>query len=327
MDPGKILESLRSLAGTQDQSKMVMTGTGNANLSNVAIPQMPFSQTMTPSVNPATSMPPAAQAVNVQGAPNGISQFPGMNGLNALPPNLLQGFVTGQQMAQAPQPAQPMMQPQNPAVSISPETLQKQLQILQEFQRQGIPQDQWATLLPIVMSTAGSAAPVATPSMQGVFGKDDASRDRSGGYDQYAMHSPRGGHRNRSRSRSPAGWDRRRDSPPNRRRDSPVYGDYERNNRGRGDRRGGQQQGNRGGDHSYRQRSPGRNRRSQSPRRPEQKLAPSGPKWVEYDTGIGEGMIKGMEYTHLSRYPSLCLEYWLMPHTVLSRTLFVGGVT
>ncbi|KAJ6164351.1 hypothetical protein N7470_003023 [Penicillium chermesinum] len=121
-------------------------------------------------------------------------------------------------------------------------------------------------------------------------GRDDRERDYN--------RSP-GGYRRRSRS---PGWDRRRTASPPRRRDSPVYGDYHGDSPGRrGDPRDAR--GRRGNE--YRQRSPpGRRRRSPSPKGKDPNLPPPGPKLIEWDYSIGQGNIK-----------------------VLSRTLFVGGVT
>jgi protein NRD1 len=95
----------------------------------------------------------------------------------------------------------------------------------------------------------------------------------------------------RRRSRSP-GFDRRRGASPDRRR-----GDASGNpNPFRDERRGG-------GD--YRQRSPqGRRRRSPSPQKNEPGLPPPGPRNIQFDRTLPPGHIK-----------------------VLSRTLFVGGVT
>ena len=93
----------------------------------------------------------------------------------------------------------------------------------------------------------------------------------------------------RRRSRSP-GFDRRRGGSPDRRRDGNP-------NPYRDERRGG------GGD--YRQRSPqGRRRRSPSPQKNEPGLPPPAPRNIQYDRSLPPGHIK-----------------------VLSRTLFVGGVT
>ena len=145
-------------------------------------------------------------------------------------------------------------------------------------------------------SQTPQAAPSGTlpqPTNVGM-GQVDSLRDRNG-YDQYVRSPP--GRRDRSRSRSPRGWDRRRDGSPNgRRRDSPVYGEYNghRNDRGGDhDRRGGRG-GGRG--NAYRQRSPDR-RRSPSPQR-DHDLPPPGPKWVEYDSSLPKNHIKGKTVSH-----------------------------
>ncbi|KAL4938681.1 hypothetical protein BDV06DRAFT_49279 [Aspergillus oleicola] len=197
--------------------------------------------------------------------------------------------------------------PQPP--SMTPDGLQQQLQLLQMMAAQGIPQDQWATALQIL--TLSNPSGVANPNAGQMPGfnfpgqnanawgghpdpqsRDYGDRERDRDY----MRSPQGGYRRRSRS---PGWDRRRDVSPPRRRDSPVYGEYHGDSPGR---RGADPRGRRGND--YRQRSPpGRRRRSPSPRK-DPALPPPGPKFIEWDYSIGQGNIK-----------------------VLSRTLFVGGVT
>lgn len=92
----------------------------------------------------------------------------------------------------------------------------------------------------------------------------------------------------RRRSRSP-GFDRRRELSPRHRRDSPGADMY------RNERRG----------NDYRQRSPaGRRRRSPSPPKQDPNLPPPGPRNIQYDRSLPPGSIK-----------------------VMSRTLFVGGVT
>lgn len=96
----------------------------------------------------------------------------------------------------------------------------------------------------------------------------------------------------RRRSRSPD-YGRRQDSGRSGRPDSPGYDRYRNGSEGRNDRRG----------NDYRQRSPvGRRRRSPTP--PEQTLPPPGEKYIEWDHSLPPDNIK-----------------------VLSRTLFVGGVT
>ena len=191
------------------------------------------------------------------------------------------------------------MPPQSNTAGMS-DQLKQQLEILSMLKAQGIPQQDWPGLLAALMATANSAQAGNTGAMPAPTnvgtGNIDVSRDRNG-YDRHAR-SPQGGRRERSRSRSPRGWDRRRDnSPHGRRRDSPVYGEYGGNrNSERGgdyDRRGGRG-GGRGS--SYRQRSPPR-RRSPSPARQDHTLPPPGPKWVEYDHSLPKGHIKGNDLT------------------------------
>lgn len=182
----------------------------------------------------------------------------------------------------------------------TPEALQQQVQLIQMLQAQGVPQDQWATVLQVLMAagTVGGGVPSAPaqPSWQQNGGRDDSSRDRNGYENSYNMRSPSGRYRgHRSRSRSPSGYNRRREPTPPRRRDSPSYGDY-----GRGGR-SGRQERNR---NEYRQRSPpAPYRRSDSPGQ-EQVFPPPGPRNLQYDLSLPPNHIK-----------------------VLSRTLFVGGVT
>ena len=200
----------------------------------------------------------------------------------------------------------PAPMPSQGAAAVTPEPLQQQLQLLQLLQAQNVPQEQWAPLLAVLLSNGAGMASNSNPAAQsgwpqagsfGGVGRDDPqSRDRNGYNDQY-MRSPPNRYRNqRSRSRSPPAWDRRRDASPPRRRDSPVYGEYGANG-SRGDYGRGKS-GARGRKDDFRVGSPapgGRYRRSPSPYRQEQTLTPPGPKWVEYDPSIGEGMIKGKQ--------------------------------
>ena len=238
------------------------------------------------SVNPASSVPPAAQAVNVPGATNGTNPLSGMMSS----PNFAQSMQNMPSM-QSSMPANPM-----PQQNTSPQGIQQQVQLLQMLQAQGVPQEQWAPLLQVLMNagatgTIGGAT--AQPGWQqnnGGFGRDDqSSRDRNG-YDSYNVHSPPGRYRDRrSRSRSPAGYNRRRDATPPRRRDSPVYGDY---GRGGSRRQGGGGVGGRGNE--YRQRSPqDQYRRSASPHGQDQRLPPPGPKMIAYEPNLPPNHIKG----------------------------------
>ncbi len=299
---------LKALADMAKQSTTAPTTSGIPALGNTN--NLPSTQNAFPhnvSVN-QVPVPQPAQAVNVQGGANLASQFPGLN--NAV-----------QNQNQNPSPANAQAHPLGqiasllsaPTGGIGPETLQ-QLQLLQLIQAQGVPQDQWGTVLALLMSSNAGAgvangnnalAPawLNAGGQEAWAGRNEAqSRDRNGYSDQYNIRSPPGRyHQPLSRSRSPPTWDRRRDHSPPRRRDSPVYGEYsgdprngnrgdsyDRRGRGRGQARGG----------GYRQRSPDSRRRSLSP----YTLPPPGPKWVDYDYSLGEGMIKGKYMSHKPDY-------------------------
>lgn len=190
-----------------------------------------------------------------------------------------------------PQASAPAAQP---APAAGSDALQQQFQLLSMLAAQGVPQDQWGAAVQLLnmtnatnnMGNVNSAqAPGYNMPGQNVNAwggrPDSRSRDRDRDY----MRSPPGGYRRRSRS---PGWDRRRDSPPPRRRDSPVYGEYHGDSPGR--RADGR--GRRGND--YRQRSPPGRRRPRSPSpRHDPALPPPGPKLVEWDYSIGQGNIRG----------------------------------
>ena len=258
---------------------------------NVPNLQNAYQQHLNTSVNPATSAP-YGQPVNVPGAAVGANPFA-----------VSQGMPGGQTNVHANQ-----VTPQG----TTPEALQQQVQLIQMLQAQGVPQDQWATVLQVLMAAGtvggGISNAAAQPNWQ------DASRDRNGYDNSYNMRSPSGRYRgHRSRSRSPSGYNRRREPTPPRRRDSPSYGDY-----GRGGR-SGRQERNR---NEYRQRSPAAPyRRSDSPIQ-EQVFPPPGPRNLQYDHSLPPNHIKGK--------PSQPHERGLINtdnEKVLSRTLFVGGVT
>lgn len=293
-DTSSILANLQALANMSKSAphggpSVVPAQAGNPN--NVSFPQTAFPQ---PAVNPVPTMQQAPPAVNgaAPAAGNGLM-------FGGIPPNM---FNPGGQV-----PQQPVV-PQNNVPGL-PDALQQQLQILGTLKAQGIPESQWPAILSALMASSNPAAVTANqPQPTNVSG--EPSRDRNG-YEQYNMRSPPGGRfRGRSRSRSPRGWDRRREnSPPARRRDSPVYGEYGGNRERDHDRdrdfgrRGGRnnnREGGRGGD--FRRRSPDRFRRSPSPRRGsggglsvDQQLPAPGPKWVEYDHTLPKGNIKGKD--------------------------------
>lgn len=249
-------------------------------------------------------------SVGMPGGGNGVPDAFG--GMSSVPNFLQQNMPLGQQGGM---PANPVGQ-----AGPSPEVLQQQVQIIQMLQAQGVPQDQWAAVLSVMMSTGavgGVANNAAQPYGQNPgYGGNDPSRDRSGYNEIYGQRSPSGRYRNRSRSRSPGHGFRRDNSPP-RRRDSPTYGAYGRDGRGRGGGAGGR---------DFRQRSPDRSRRSASPLRGHQSLPPPGPRNIEYDRTLPPNHIKG---TRLKSPPLHVpvIEIVTNSSTVLSRTLFVGGVT
>ena len=317
-DTSAILKALADMA----KSNTAVSGLpSQASTNNVTNPQNAVPQNLPSFVN----QPPVGQAVSVPGTASGVTSFAG---LNSATPNFPQNLLNGQTNMQAvPSPIMPQGNGNGP---VTPESLQQQLQILQALQAQGVPQDQWATVLSVLMSSGagmasnGSFVPQPTWPQNGNYsGRGEPSRDRNG-YNDQSVRSPTNRYRNpRSRSRSPPGWDRRREPSPPRRRDSPVYDEYSGDrNGGRGN--AGRQGKGRGRGSEYRQRSPApdRFRRSPSPRRQEFVLPPPGPKWMEYDRSLGDSTIKGK----LQR-PTMPNQTLAHNETVLSRTLFVGGVT
>lgn len=307
-DTSSILKALADMAKQNTTTPATQATSAAANplaaLTQSAHAQLPVSST------DATSMP--ASAPNPYGAAAAMT-----NPLAALGA-LAQNPAMAQPQSQSQTP-NPMASAQNPLAAMLPQAaaapampdgnaLGQQLQLIQLLASQGVPQDQWGAALQLLTMTnnmggANIGQIPGFPAMpgQGVGGwghpdaqnRDDRDRERDRDY----VRSPPSGYRRRSRS---PGWDRRRTASPPRRRDSPVYGEYRGDSPGRrGDTRG------RRGNDGYRQRSPpGRRRRSPSPARKDPNLPPPGPKLIEWDYSVGQGMIK-----------------------VLSRTLFVGGVT
>ncbi|CAG8979078.1 hypothetical protein HYALB_00000207 [Hymenoscyphus albidus] len=184
--------------------------------------------------------------------------------------------------------------------------MQQQLMIIKALADQGFPPDKIAGIMAAMGQGVGGVAPSAqyppqnqnqnplNAQNQNGWGE---SRERNGnGYhEREAARSPQYGRfRQRSRSRSPPrGWNSH-GSPATHRRDENRF-EHDRDQDSPGRNRGS----GRGRGNEYRQRSPPR-RRSPSP----PQTSTGGAKWVGHDPTMPKGNIK-----------------------VLSRTLFVGGVT
>jgi protein NRD1 len=262
-----------------------------------------------PAAQPAAGLPGQASLNSMLGAQNGNAALPpNVNGLstaNGQPVNqlgaLFAGMSNGVQQAQSPaalnpyaaflsQPQAPPVLPQAaPAPAPGSDAQAQQIQLLSILAAQGVPPDQWATALQLLnMQSAQPQSGVAGMPFPAPIPANNWPGQNSSSRDAFTRSPPS---QYRRRSRSP-GWDRRRDASPRRRRDSPVYGDQ---------RNGGDRDGDRG--NAYRRRSPPRRRQSPSPPK-DPSLPPPGPKNIEWDRSMAPGCIK-----------------------VLSRTLFVGGVT
>lgn len=311
-DTSSILKALADMAKQNTAAPAVPGTMAQTNPLNVLNTQSTVSQPVSSSVDQASQPPSGQTGVNPY-AGTMATPFAALSNLTQNP-----ALVQPQSQSHTPTPLaasqnplaallpQTTAAPVQPAPALAPDALQQQLQLLQLLAAQGIPQEQWATALQILslsnatnMANMGAAGYNNLPGQNvNAWGRPD-SQSRDIDRDRDYMRSPPGQYRRRSRS---PGWDRRRDLSPPRRRDSPVYGEYHGDSPGRrGDPRDAR--GRRGND--YRQRSPpSRRRRTPSPPRKDPTLPPPGPKNVEWDYSIGQGNIK-----------------------VLSRTLFVGGVT
>ena len=239
------------------------------------------------------------QGTQIQGAgfsptpaPALANSYGALGGMAANPFAAMGAFSPNPLAAMMPQAGTPGMSDSN--------SLGQQLQLLQLLASQGSLQDQWSAAIQIykVTNQMGSANPDQMPTIPGmpVPGAPAWGAPGAQGHASWDNRSSGG---SRRRSRSP-GWDRaRRTASPPRCRDSFVYGDHGDSPGHRDDARG------RRGNEPYRQCSPpGRRRRSPTLPQQDPNLPPRGPKLIEWDYSIGRGNMK-----------------------VLSRTLFVGGVT
>lgn len=276
-DTSSILQALAEMAKSNSTPGALPAPTSSGNISNLG---HAFQQNIPSSVNPGHPVQSHnAQSVSIPGAMNGASgaqnAFGAMSSAPNFTPNMPPAGQPGAMQANAP---------------VTAEALQQQVQLIQMLQAQGVPQEQWAAVLQVLMSTGAvgqvtknTAAQPWQPPVPNYGGNE--SRDRNGYGDQYGMRSPTNRYRSqRSRSRSPGG--RRRDLSPPRRRDSPTYGNFGRD----ADRSGRGGQG-RGGD--YRRRSPDRFNRNASPMN-DQELPPPGPRNLDFDRSLPPNHIKGM---------------------------------
>ncbi|OWP03885.1 hypothetical protein B2J93_4827 [Marssonina coronariae] len=265
---------------------------------------------------PATQLPqPVDSLYNVSnGQNNTAQQVPAFNQPSfplPLPVNVpvqaasfAQGSGNGSQsyINNVPLPAAP---PVVPAPTAYDPVVQQQYLLIKALADQGIPSDQIATIIAAMgQGVGGQPLPPFAAQNQNAIAQNswgarlEESRDRSSFGE--AARSPQGHFRRRSRSRSPKPEWNSRDSPASRRREEQHF-DYGRRSPGRN--RGNDERGRGGRDgagNEYRQRSPPRRDQSSTPPRANNGIQ----KWVGYDSAIPAGSIK-----------------------VLSRTLFIGGVT
>ncbi|KAI9742454.1 MAG: hypothetical protein M1818_003988 [Claussenomyces sp. TS43310] len=297
-----ILEALANMA-RQNTSASAANPNVSAPDNSYKMPGAESNPAQQVAMNPTYPFPTSAQPVNV---PAPSAPFPSHTPATS---NGIQNYLSNPSMPFGGVLAPVSQGPVDPAVH-------SQIMLLKTLADNKVPQEQWGAIIAALTAAGGNGAPsngsiggmgaVATPPFPGNQGqnqggwgvKPEESRDRSGFLD--SIRSPDSRYRRRSRSISPArGWGAR-DSPSSHR--DQGYDEYGRHSpsRGRPDDHGR----NRGND--YRQRSPANRRgRSPSPSRHVNSInAARGEKWVEYDPSIGSGNVK-----------------------VLSRTLFVGGVT
>ncbi|KAF8544421.1 hypothetical protein BDD12DRAFT_506439 [Trichophaea hybrida] len=316
--------------------------------------QTPISTPVLPQYNAASSQPAASQppialpptaplSLPYTSTPPNTNGHPAFQGqmTNAYPmyqQNQVQP-QTGYPQYNAPQqtPQQPQQQfgmeqiallqllLQQPGLQTTPQQLAPTIQALLGAAGQGLQMPNMGDVMQQQFWPGSGGMPqpqVSSEAPRASDGYTHEQRGRERGYSPPPRSPPRysGVRRGRTRSRSPTrfGRDEPR-SPPNFRRRSPVYGEYEGNNdatrsggmisggaggdRGRG---GGRGRGRRGGSPNRRDRSPpGRNAGAQvSPPPPRDTTLPKVPKNVTFVSDIGPSSVR-----------------------VLSRTLFVGGVT
>ncbi len=305
-----ILEALANMA-RQNQNAAAPTTSANSqvkdsqyNISNAQsnpaqpaamnIQSLPLPFPVPPPVN--VPAPAATFASHSQGPSNGV----------------LPSFASNQTIANPFGVAPPIV----PPATLDP-AMQQQLILIKALSDQGVPADKIAGVLtsmgiqtlPFMGAGAGGYTPLSlAPSFamqtqtqslnqaanaQNGWGvrSTDESRDQNGYHDGAVVRSPPDRYRRRSRSRSPQ-WNSRdaRNSPSSRRREGQGY-EYDRGSPAHN--RLSEERG-RGRGYDYRQRSPPR-RRSPSPL-PSHSSGGGSSKWVDFDTSIPKGSIKGTSF-------------------------------
>ncbi|KAK7403918.1 hypothetical protein QQX98_010325 [Neonectria punicea] len=289
-----ILEALANIARQNTNvppptTSVLPAPTASYSLPATGLPK-PVSSAL-PQVHMPVSYPSNSQPVNVPSLPYGLPQMPGQNALPGAIPNNPSNQANPFPVALPGAGA--------PGQGLDP-NVQQQILLIKALADQGVPFDKIPALIQGMGNGGAGAAAVPQPPVPAPQNPYAAGQPTWGGpmmqpdesrdrdYQDRVRTPPR--YHGRSRSRSPdRGWGAR--GSPRNGRDRMDHG---RNspNRGRHDDR-------RGGD--YRQRSPpGRRGRSPSPAQD----LPQGDRWIEIDPNMPAGHIK-----------------------VLSRTLFVGGVT
>ncbi|RYO84713.1 hypothetical protein DL766_003416 [Monosporascus sp. MC13-8B] len=296
--PNAIMEALANIARqnitSASNSNPIPAPANLYNLPGVQpVVAPPAAPTPTLGQNHAASSTPyqaAAPPVNAPGLP---FQFSQLGQTPAQPPiTPVQASAPAQAFPGIVAPGAP---PAPPVAGMDPH-VQQQVMLIQLLASQGVPYDKIPAIVASMQSSAGAtaapAAPVPPPGQSPYtatgWGQDAYRPGDSGGRPDYSQVRSPNRFADRSRSRSPP---RHWDSP--RGRGDRDYGVYGRDSPGPG----------RGRTQDYRQRSPA-GRRGHSPTPPHDYPQPPATKWVDYDRSIPSGHIK-----------------------VLSRTLFVGGVT
>lgn len=289
-----ILEALANMARQNSNSTSSAPSNGGLPVpsASYSMPTSALPQPVASSLQQQQpSYPPASQPVNASSLPFPLQQMLGQNGQGSAPVQASAGNAPN---------AFPGAPPAAPGGALDSNT-QQQIMLIKVLAEQGVPFDKIPALIQSMTAAGAGGQAAPAPAAQGSYstqqpwnapaGAQTRGDGRDRGY-QDGGRSPRGFRGGRSRSRSPDRWGGQRGSPRGGReygRNSPPRGRHD--DRDRHGRRGNE----------YRQRSPPGRRGGRSPS-PDQ--LPHVERWIEFDPKLPSGSIR-----------------------VLSRTLFVGGVT